>query len=65
MDGARRLTQVLIDNDGFENQAWPHEFVENCQTHLDLVMTDEEAFIEFIRQITQKLAIEMKGRTAG
>lgn len=63
MDGASRLTQTLIANGGFEDQSWPREFVEACETHLDLVMTDEEAFVSFIQQMTGKLALEMKRRS--
>ena len=62
MDGARRLTQALLDNGGFEDQTWAHEFVEACDGSLDLVMTDDEAFVDFIQNMTGKLALEMKMR---
>lgn len=62
MDGASRLTQALIDNGGFEGQDWPHQFVEACEDSLDLVMTDEEAFIRFISEMVGALAAEMKRR---
>lgn len=64
MDGAKRLTQALIDNGGFEGQAWAREFVEACDSSLDLVMTDEDAFIAFIQKMTGELAVEMKRRAS-
>ena len=65
MDGARRLTQTLIENGGFQEEGWAHDFVEACDASLDLVMTDEAAFIAFIQEMTGKLAVEMKRRAAG
>ena len=62
MDGARRLTQALIENGGFEEEAWVHEFVAACDNSLDLVMKDEKAFLDFIQRMTTELAVEMKNR---
>ena len=63
MDGASRLTKTLIANGGFGDKSWPSEFVEACEANLDLVMTDEEAFVDFLRQMTGDLALEMKRRS--
>jgi hypothetical protein len=62
MDAARRLTQALIENGGFEEEAWAHEFVAACENSLDLVMRDEDAFLDFIQRMTTELAVEMKSR---
>jgi hypothetical protein len=63
MDAASRLTKAIISNGGFEDREWPQRFAESCDSSLDLVMTDEEAFVEFISQSTQMLAQAMKERS--
>ena len=62
MDGASRLTKYLIQSGAFEDEAWPHEFVERCESGLNLLMSDEEAFVAFITESTRMLAEQMKAR---
>jgi hypothetical protein len=64
MDGASRLTKAVISSGGFEGEQWPHEFVEKCEGGLNLLMTDPDAFVEFISESTRLLADEMKRRAA-
>jgi hypothetical protein len=63
LDGAKRLTESIISSGGFEDDVWPHLFVEKCEEGFDLLMTDQEAFVEFISDSTRMLAIEMKKRS--
>lgn len=62
MDGANRLTKSVILSGGFEDEDWPHRFVEECEKGLNLVMTDQGAFVEFVNESTRMLANEMKRR---
>ena len=62
MDGASRLTKAVIASGGFEGERWPNEFLEKCEANRNLVMTDPEAFVEFINESTRMLADEMKRR---
>jgi hypothetical protein len=64
MDGANRLTKAVIDSGGFEGETWPQEFVARCEAGMNLLMTDEEAFLEFLGESTRMLATEMKSRAA-
>lgn len=41
---------------------WLHTFVADCEAALDLVMTDQEAFVEFINESTEMLAGQMRRR---
>ena len=52
MDGVGRLTRAAISSGGFEDEQWPHAFVGECEAGLNLLMTDPEAFIEFIDEST-------------
>lgn len=63
LDGAKRLTESIISSGGFEGESWPHSFVERCEEGFGLLMTDQEAFVEFISDSTRMLAIEMKKRS--
>jgi len=38
-------------------------FLEKCEEGFDPLMTDQEAFVEFISDSTRMLAIEMKIRS--
>jgi hypothetical protein len=62
MDGASRLTKAVIASGGFEDEPWPHEFVEKCEGGLNLLMTDPDAFVEFVSEATRMLAEGMKMR---
>ncbi|MGD8491501.1 MAG: DUF6092 family protein [Anaerolineae bacterium] len=65
MDAANRLTKAIVASGGFEEDAWPHEFVEQCESGLNLLMTDQEAFVAFISESTRAVAEEMVRRAAG
>ena len=56
IDGANRLTKCVIQSGGLEDAPWPHQFVETCEAGLNLLMTDQEAFAEFITESTRQLA---------
>ncbi len=64
MDGASRLAKYVIQSGGFENEEWPHQFIERCEAGLNLLMTDQDAFVEFINESTRMLADEMKRRAS-
>jgi len=63
MDGANHLTRSIIASGGFEGEGWPQQFVERCEAGLNLLMTDEEAFVDFVNESTRMLAREMKQRS--
>ena len=63
LDGAKRLTESIISSGGFEDDVWPHSFVEKCEEGFELLMTDQQAFVEFINESTRMLANEMKKRS--
>jgi hypothetical protein len=48
--------QVRLQSGGLEDAPWPHQFVETCEAGLNLLMTDQEAFVEFITESTRQLA---------
>jgi hypothetical protein len=62
MDGASRLTKAIIAGGGLEDEGWAHAFVAKCEAGLNLLMTDPEAFVEFVDESTRMLAKEMKRR---
>jgi hypothetical protein len=62
MDGANRLTKCVIQSGGLEDAPWPHQFVEACEAGLNLLMTDQEAFVDFINESTRQLADAMRER---
>ncbi len=63
LDGAKRLTGSIISSGVFEDDVWPHLSVEKCEEGFDLLMTDQEAFVELISDSTRMLAIEVKKRS--
>jgi hypothetical protein len=64
MDGARRLTRSVIESGGFEDAEWPQKFVERCEASLNLLTSEQEAFVESVNEATRMVADEMKRRTA-
>lgn len=62
LEGASGLTQSILDSGGFAGESWPHQFVEKCEQGFDMLMTDQDAFVEFIVDTTRMLAEVMKER---
>lgn len=62
VDAAKRLTRAIIASGGFEGDAWPQQFVEQCDQGLGLVGNDEEAFVAFVGESTRSMARELKRR---
>jgi hypothetical protein len=62
VDAAKRLTRAVIASGGFEDEAWPQQFVEQLDQGLGLMGTDEEAFVAFVGESTLLLAREEKRR---
>jgi hypothetical protein len=62
MDGAGRLTRAIISSGGFEDEDWPHQFLDKCEAGRNLLMTDQQAFVSFINESMTMLATEMKAR---
>ena len=41
---------------------WPGQFVERCDQGLNLLETDDEAFVAFVGESTRLMARELKRR---
>ena len=59
MDIASRLTKNLIENDNFEGENWPHNFVENLDHSFSSLETDKQGFVDFI----QNTMVELVSKT--
>ena len=62
VDAAKRLTRAIIASGGFEDEAWPGQFVERLGQGLSLLGTDDEAFVAFVGESTRLMAREVKRR---
>jgi len=64
MEIATRLTENLIENGGFENEIWPHTFLEEFDESLSLLETNQETFLNFIQHTMLHLVSNMKTTNA-
>lgn len=64
MDCASRLTQSIIDSGGFKDEEWPQKFLKKYEEGENLLMTDIEAFLEYLNDVLRLMTEEMIRRAA-
>jgi len=62
-DAACRLIGFALESGQLEDDRFLREFKEDADKRKLLIMTDEEAYFEFLEDATRKMAREMKRRT--
>ncbi len=60
MDIATRLTKDIIANGGFDNESWPHLFLEQFEESLSALETDNEVFLNYIQNTMIELVTRSK-----
>ena len=65
MEGANRLTELVLECGAVDDDGWLSGFLNDSKKGLELIGNDREAFEEFMKVITLQLAIEMKRNREG
>jgi len=61
-DAACGLIGFALESGQLEDDRFLREFKEHAETGKFLIMTDEDAYFEFLEDATRKMAREMKAR---
>jgi hypothetical protein len=62
IDGACRLIGFALGSEQLEDDQFLREFKEDADRRKFLLVTDEEAYFQFLEDATRKMAKEMKRR---
>jgi hypothetical protein len=62
IDAACRLIGLALESGQLEDDQFLREFREDAETRKFLIMADEDAYFEFLKDATRKMAREMKRR---
>jgi hypothetical protein len=62
IDAACRLIGFALEGGQLEDDQFLREFKEDADKRKLLIMTDEQAYFQFLEDATRKMAKEMKGR---
>jgi hypothetical protein len=64
IDASCRLAGFALESGNLEDDQFLREFKEDAEKRKFLVTTDEEGFLQFLEDVTRRVAREMKRRAA-